>query len=106
MHFPNIVLSFGCELPQIWDENSLKILCFPVLAWGLSARLHYGGLMRIRMLTIVSVGITIGLLLGMSTIGLIRAALDGKTLGLEIAFTSLVAFMAAVLISYVFKSTR
>ena len=62
--------------------------------------------MRIRILTIVSVGITIGLLLGMALISLLRALLDGNLPGLQIAFTTLTALMAAALLSYVVKTTR
>ena len=62
--------------------------------------------MRARILTIVSVGITIGLLLGMALVSLLRALLDGNLPGLEIAFTALAALMAAALLSYVVKTTR
>ncbi len=62
--------------------------------------------MRTRILTIVSVGITIGLLLGMGLVALLRALLDGDLPGLEIAFTAMTLVMAAALLSYVFKTTR
>ena len=45
--------------------------------------------MRIKVLTIISVGITIGFLLGMSVIAMLRALLDGEQAGLEISFTVL-----------------
>ena len=62
--------------------------------------------MRIRVLTIVSVGITIGLLLGMGLVPLLRALLNGNLPGLEIAFTTMTLIMAAALLAYVVKTTR
>lgn len=62
--------------------------------------------MRTKMLTLISVGITLGFLLGMAVVALMRAMLDGTDTGLEIAFTLLVAFMAAMLISYMVRTTR
>ena len=62
--------------------------------------------MRTRILTIVSVGITIGLLLGMGLVALLRALWNGDLPGLEIAFTAMAALMAALLLSYVIKTTR
>ena len=62
--------------------------------------------MRTRVLTIVSVGITIGLLLGMGLVSLLRVLWNGNLPGLEIAFTALAALMAAALLSYVVKTTH
>ena len=62
--------------------------------------------MRKRILTIISVGITLGFLLGMAVVALLRAMIDGTDTGLEIAFTLLVAFMGAMLISYVVRTTQ
>ena len=62
--------------------------------------------MRTRILTIVSVGITIGFLLGMGVVALLRAAIDGDGVGLEVTFTLFVGFMAALLVWYVVKTTR
>ena len=62
--------------------------------------------MRAKLLTIISVGITLGFLLGMAVVALLRAMLDGTDTGLEIAFTLLVAFMGAILISYLIRTTR
>ena len=62
--------------------------------------------MRTKLLTIISVGITLGFLLGMAVVALMRAMMDGTDTGLEIAFTLLVAFMGAMLISYVVRTTR
>ena len=62
--------------------------------------------MKTKVLTIISVGITIGFLLGMSVIGLLRALLDGDSAELEISFTALTGLMAAVLLTYVTKTIR
>ena len=57
-------------------------------------------------LTIIAVGITIGFLLGMSVIALLRAPLSGDSAGLEISFTALTGLMTAMLVTYVFKSVH
>ena len=62
--------------------------------------------MKTKVLTIISVGITIGFLLGMSVIGLLRALIDGDSAELEISFTALTGIMAAVLLTYVTKTIR
>tara|TARA_B100000315_G_scaffold245825_1_gene272330 strand:+ start:1463 stop:1651 length:189 start_codon:yes stop_codon:yes gene_type:complete len=62
--------------------------------------------MRLRVLTIISVGITIGILLGMSVVALLRALIDGDGAGLEISFTLFSGLMAALLIAYVAKTFR
>lgn len=62
--------------------------------------------MRNRILTIIAVGITLGFLLGMAVVALLKAMIDGTDTGLEIAFTLLVAFMGAMLISYVMRTIQ
>ena len=62
--------------------------------------------MRTRILTIVSVGITIGLLLGMGLVSLLQAMLGGTNPGLPVAFTLMVALMASALVYYVVKTTQ
>lgn len=62
--------------------------------------------MRTRMLTIISVGITIGFLLGMSVISLLRTIAGGDSAGLEISFTALTSVMAAMLVMYVIRTMR
>ena len=62
--------------------------------------------MRIRLLSIISVGITIGFLLGMGVVALLRSAVDGESAELEVAFTSLVVLMGGGLIYYVIRTTR
>ena len=49
--------------------------------------------MKIRILSIVSIGITMGFLLGMAVIGMLRALIDDKTPRLELAFAGLVTVM-------------
>jgi NhaP-type Na+/H+ or K+/H+ antiporter len=61
--------------------------------------------MRSKLLTIIAVGITLGFLLGMGVVALGRAMLDWSDTGLEIAFTLLVTFMGAMLISYLVQIT-
>ena len=62
--------------------------------------------MRTRILTIVAVGITIGFLLGMGVVALLRAMMDSRSTGLEITFTLFVGLMAASLVWYAVKTTR
>ena len=62
--------------------------------------------MRTRVLTIISVGITIGFLFGMGVSALVRAVLEGGDSGLELTFTALVALMVGVLVTYVAKTVR
>ena len=62
--------------------------------------------MRTRILTIVYAGITIGFLLGMGVIALLRAMWDGDGTGLEVTFTMFVGLMAASLVWYVVKTMR
>ena len=62
--------------------------------------------MRTKILTIVYVGITIGFLLGMGVVALLRAVMDGHGTGLEVTFTMFVGLMAATLVWYVMKTTR
>ena len=61
--------------------------------------------MRTRLLSIISIGITIGFLLGMGFVALLRTAIDGNTPQLEIAFTIMVAMMGGTLVAYVIKTT-
>lgn len=68
--------------------------------------LRPGGVMRTRVLTIISVGITIGFLFGMSVVAMLSALLDGETADLEISFTVLTGFVAAMLLTYVAKTIR
>lgn len=64
------------------------------------------GRMKTRLLTIISIGITIGFLLGMGVVAMLRAALVGDTPELEIAFTLMVVMMGGSLVVYVFKTAR
>ena len=62
--------------------------------------------MRTRILSIISIGITIGFLLGMGVVALLRSLLDCETLQLEAAFTMMVIMMGGGLVYYVFKTIR
>ena len=62
--------------------------------------------MKTRVLTIISVGITIGFLLGMSVVALFQAVLDGEAAELEISFTALTGFAGGLLIIYIVRSIR
>ena len=62
--------------------------------------------MRTRRLSIISVGITIGFLLGMGVVALLRSLLDGETPQLEAAFTMMVIMLGGGLVYYVFKAIR
>ena len=62
--------------------------------------------LKTRVITIISVGITIGFLLGMGVSSLLRAAQGGGDKGLEVTFTALVAVMVGVLITYVAKTVQ
>ncbi|MDE0720276.1 MAG: hypothetical protein OSB75_06940 [Dehalococcoidia bacterium] len=58
--------------------------------------------MRTRILSIISIGITIGFLLGMGVVALLQSLLDGETPQLKTAFT----MMGGGLVYYVFKTIR
>ena len=62
--------------------------------------------MRTKVLTIISVGVTIGFLFGMSVVSMLRALLDGNSAPIEISFTIITGCMAAVLLTYVAKTIR
>ena len=62
--------------------------------------------MRIKILTIVYAGITIGFLLGMGVVSLLQAMMDGSGTGLEVTFTMFTGIMAASLVWYVVKTMR
>ena len=65
-----------------------------------------GNPVKSRILTIIAVGVTIGFLLGMSVIALLRALLSGDSAELEISFTALTTLMTALLVTYVIKTVR
>jgi NhaP-type Na+/H+ or K+/H+ antiporter len=62
--------------------------------------------MRTRILSIISIGITIGFLLGMGVVALLRSLLDSETPQLEAAFTMMVVMMGGGLVYYVYKTVR
>lgn len=62
--------------------------------------------MKTRMLSIISIGITIGFLLGLGVVAVLRSIIQGDSPELEVAFTSMVAMMAGALAYYVVKTYR
>ena len=96
-HSPNAVRDLGQPI-ALSGENSLS---------SLSKRIGKprAGIMRSRIITIIAVGITLGFPLGMGMVALLQAVADGNNTGLEVAFTLLVVFMGAMLISYVVRTT-
>ncbi len=58
---------------------------------------------KTKVLVIITVGISVGFLLGMGVSALLRAMIAGGDRGLEMAFTALVVFMAGILITYGLK---
>ena len=88
-----------------WNSKNYRLSAHAIVTLSDSdLRIPDGGAMRSRVLTIIAVGITIGFLLGMSVIALLRAILDGDSAGLEISFTALTSLMTALLVAYVIKS--
>ncbi len=61
-------------------------------------------MLRTRILVIITVGISVGFLLGMGVSALLRAMVAGGDRGLELTFTALVVLMAGILITYGLKS--
>ena len=62
--------------------------------------------MRTRILSIISIGITISFLLQIGVVALLRSLLDGETPQLEAALTMMVITMGGGLVYYVFKTIR
>lgn len=62
--------------------------------------------MRTRILSIISIGITIGFLLGMGVVALLRSLIDGEIPELELAFVAMVVMMGGGLVYYVIKAVR
>ena len=64
------------------------------------------GYMRTQILSIISIGITIGFLLGMGVVALLRSLIDGEIPELEVAFVAMVVMMGGGLVYYVIKAVR
>ena len=58
------------------------------------------------MVTIIILGMTIGFLLALGLVALLRALIEGEDTNLSIAFTVFMVFLAGVLLAYVIKVTR
>lgn len=61
-------------------------------------------MLKTRVLVVITVGISVGFLLGMGVSALLRAMIAGGDRGLETTFTALVVLMAGILITYGLKS--
>lgn len=62
--------------------------------------------MRTRVFPVIIIGMTIGFLLALGVIAILREIIDGQDAKLAIAFTVFVAMLAAILLWYVVKTTR
>ena len=60
-------------------------------------------MLKTRILVIITVGMSVGFLLGMGVCALLRAMIAGGDRGLEMTFTALVVCMAGILITYGLK---
>ena len=60
-------------------------------------------MLKTRVLVIITVGMSVGFLLGMGVSDLLRAMIAGGDRGLEMTFTALVVLMAGILITYGLK---
>ena len=60
-------------------------------------------MLKTRILVIITVGMSVGFLLGMGVSALLRAMIAGGDRGLEMTLTALVVFMAGILITYGLK---
>ncbi len=60
-------------------------------------------MLKTRILVIITVGMSVGFLLGMGVSALLRAMIAGGDRGLEMTFTALVVLMAGILITYGLK---
>ena len=60
-------------------------------------------MLKTRILVIITVGMSVGFLLGMGVSALLRAMIAGGDRGLEMTFTALVVFMAGIVITYGLK---
>ena len=62
--------------------------------------------MRNRILAVIFVGMTIGFLLALGLVAILRSLIEGKDVGLSVAFTAFIIFLAGVLLYYVMNTTR
>ena len=61
-------------------------------------------MVKTKILVIITVGISVGFLLGMGVSALLRAMIAGGDRGLEMTFTVLVVLMAGILVTYGLKT--
>ena len=62
--------------------------------------------MRNRIFAIIFVGMTIGFLLALGMVAILRSLIAGQDVGLSVAFTVFVLFLAGSLLWYVNSTTR
>ena len=62
--------------------------------------------MRNRIFAVIFVGMTIGFLLALGWVAILRSLIEGKDVGLSVAFTAFIVFLAGVLLYYVTNTTR
>ncbi len=62
--------------------------------------------MRNRIFAVIFVGMTIGFLLALGLVAILRSLIEGKDVGLSVAFTAFIVFLAGVLLYYVTNTTR
>jgi hypothetical protein len=60
--------------------------------------------MKTKLLSLISTGITIGFLMAMGLVALLRSLINGQTPELEVAFMVMVVMMGGGLIYYVSKN--
>jgi hypothetical protein len=62
--------------------------------------------MKTKLISLISTGITIGFLMAMGVVALLRSVMDGQTPELELAFMVMVMMMGGGLIYYVSKNVE
>jgi Na+/melibiose symporter-like transporter len=62
--------------------------------------------MRNKIFAVIFVGMTIGFLLALGLVAILRSLIEGKDVGLSVAFTAFIVFLAGVLLYYVTNTTR
>lgn len=65
-----------------------------------------GNDMKTKLVSLISTGITIGFLMAMGVVALLRSVINGQSPELEIAFMLMVVMMGASLIYYVSKNVE
>ena len=85
-----------CEVRNYRSREALQAQRVPALWYGIVWSNRRRGAMRTRILTIILVGMTLGFLLALGVVALIRAGLEGDNPGLSIGFMVLVLLLGGV----------